>query len=170
MGNPDSLRFLADNMLGSLARKLRLLGIDTAYNSDAEDSELKYLVRSQSRILLTRDTNLSKELGALAWQVTGKDAREEFLSIVQKLSAVRCQPDPFSRCLQCNDELVPLDSSKVRDKVPPYVLESRDTFFACPSCERVYWEGTHSKRMGEEVEWMEKVLEEEKRGKGEEGK
>lgn len=146
-------------MLGSLAKKLRLLGIDTAYSSDADDSELKYLVRFQSRILLTRDTNLSKELGALAWLVTGKDSREEFLSITKKLSAVDCQPDPFSRCLECNDELVLLDRTRVRDKVPPYVLESRDTFRGCPSCGRVYWEGTHSERMGEEVEWMKGKLE-----------
>ena len=169
MGNPDSLRFVADSMLGSLAKKLRLLGIDTAYISDADDSELKYLVRSQSRILLTRDMNLSRNLGGLAWQVSGKDVREEFLSITKKLSAVGCQPDPFSRCLECNDELITLESSNVRDKVPPYVLESRHSFHGCPSCGRVYWEGTHSERMEEEVEWMEKVLEEEKRGKGEEG-
>jgi uncharacterized protein with PIN domain len=158
MGNPVSLRFVADNMLGSLARKLRLLGIDTAYIRDTDDSELKYLVRSQSRILLTRDMNLSRNLGDLAWLVTGRNAREEFLSISKKLSIADCQPDPFSRCLECNEELVPLNSTRVRDKVPPYVLESKASFFGCPSCERVYWEGTHSKRMGEEVEWMKDVL------------
>jgi uncharacterized protein with PIN domain len=157
-------------MLGSLAKKLRLLGIDTAYISDTDDSELKYIVRSQSRILLTRDVNLSQNLGALAWLVNGSDAREEFLSIAERLSAVDCQPHAFSRCLECNDELVPLDSSSVREKVPPYVLESRDTFFGCPSCGRVFWHGTHSKRMGEEVEWMKGVLEKEKLGKGEERK
>jgi uncharacterized protein with PIN domain len=151
-------KFLADNMLGSLSRKLRLLGIDTAYLRDADDSKLKYLIRSEARILLTRDTNLSKNLGDLAWLVSGRDAREEFLSIADKLSAVGCQPDPFSRCLECNEELVPLNSTRVRDKVPPYVLELKTSFFGCPSCERVYWEGTHSKRMGEEVEWMKDVL------------
>ncbi len=114
--------------------------------------------------------NLSKNLGDLVLLVTGDNAREEFLSIAKRLSAVGIQPDPFSRCLECNDELVPLDRTRVRDKVPPYVLESKDSFNGCPSCGRVYWEGTHSERMEEEVEWMEKVLEEEKRGKGEKGK
>ncbi|MCK5352168.1 hypothetical protein KAJ77_06300, partial [bacterium] len=134
---------MADKMLGSLAKKLRLLGIDTVYLKDTDDSELKYLVRSQSRILLTRNMNLSRNLGDLAWLITGNDAREEFLSIIQKLSAIDRQPDPFSRCLQCNDELVPLDRTRVRDKVPPYVLESKNSFHGCPSCGRVYWEGTH---------------------------
>ena len=154
----DKLKFLADTMLGSLAKKLRLLGIDTAYAGDADDGKLKFLVRSQGRILLTRNINLAKSLGDLAWPVTGKDAREEFLSIAKRLSAIGCQPDPFSRCLECNDELIPLDSSRVRDKVPPYVMESRDTFLGCPFCERVYWKGTHRERMGKEVKWMRGVL------------
>ena len=170
MSKPDLPRFIADAMLGSLAKKLRLLGIDTAYNSDADDSELKYLVRSQSRILLTRDMNLSRNLGDLAWLITGKDAREEFLSIAQKLSAVGCQPGPFSLCLDCNDRLQSIEPSKALDKVPPYIYRSKKTFTRCPSCGKVFWEGTHRERMGEEVEWMEKVLEEEKRGKGEKGK
>ena len=162
MDKPSRPKFIADTMLGSLARKLRLLGIDIAYIRDADDSEIKYLIRSQNRILLTRDMNLSKNLGDLVLLVTGDNAREEFLSIAKRLSAVGIQPDPFSRCLECNDELVPLDSSSVRDKIPPYVLESSDTFFGCPSCGRVYWEGTHNKRMGEESFWMKRVLEEEK--------
>jgi uncharacterized protein with PIN domain len=141
-------------MLGSLAKKLRLLGIDTAYIRDADDSEIKYLVRSQNRILLTRDINLSRNLGDLAWQVTGEDAREEFLSIVQKLSAFGCQPFPFSLCLDCNDRLQSIEPSEADGKVPPYIFRSKKTFTRCPSCGKIFWEGTHSKRMGEEVEWM----------------
>ena len=158
MGQSSSPRFLADTMLGSLARKLRLLGIDTLYISDADDSELKYLVRSQSRILLTRDVNLSRNLGDLAWQVSGKDAREEFFSIAERLGPLSDQVEPFSRCLHCNDLLLSLESSEAYGKVPPYIYHSKKTFSRCPSCGKVFWEGTHSKRMGEEVEWMKDIL------------
>ena len=158
MSKLEPPRFIADTMLGSLVKKLRLLGVDTTYVSDADDSQLKYLVRNQNRILLTRNIDLSRSLDDHAWPVTGKDVREEFLSIAKRLSAIGCQPDPFSRCLECNDELVPLDSARVIDKVPPYVLETRDAFLGCPFCERVYWKGTHRERMGKEVRWMRKVL------------
>ena len=151
-------RFLADTMLGSLAKKLRLLGIDTAYSNDTDASELKYLARSQGRILLTRNLVLAKNMGELAWLVTGYNAREEFLSVANSLSAIDFHIDPFSRCLKCNNELVLLESSSVREKIPPYVLEAKESFYGCPSCERVYWEGTHRERMKEEVEWMKVVL------------
>ena len=170
MDNPDSLRFVADIMLGSLAKKLRLLGIDTAYTSEADDSELKYLVRSQGRILLTRNMNLSKNLGDLAWFVTGKDVWEEFLSIVKRLMPFNDQFEPFSRCLECNDLVLSIKPSEADGKVPPYIYRSKKTFSRCPSCGKVFWEGTHSERMREEIEWMRGVLEEEKRGNGEEGK
>lgn len=159
MDNPDSLRFVADNMLGSLARKLRLLGIDTAYVSDADNSELKYLVRFQSRILLTRDVNLSKNLGELSWLVTGKDAREEFLSIAERIKPFSDQFEPFSRCLDCNDLLLPMGPSDAEGRVPPFIYQSKKTFYGCPSCGKIFWEGTHSDRMGEEVSWMRGVLE-----------
>jgi len=170
MGNPDSLRFVADNMLGTLAKKLRLLGIDTAYINNADDSELKYLVRSQSRILLSRDVNLTKNLGDLAWLVTGKDVREEFLSIVKRLMPFNDQIELFSRCLECNDLLLPMKPSEAGGKVPPYIYQSKKTFSRCPSCGKIFWEGTHSERMRGEVKWMKKILEVEKRGKEEEGK
>ncbi len=154
----DKLKFLADTMLGSLAKKLRLLGIDTAYFNVIDDSALKYIVRSESRILLTRNFTLSKELSDLAWSVTGNDARKEFLSIAECLSTAGCQPDPFSICLDCNETLLSIDPSMADGKVPPYIYQSKTTFSRCPSCEKVFWEGTHRKKMEKEVEWMKEQI------------
>ena len=158
----DKLKFLADTMLGSLAKKLRLLGIDTAYISDPDDSELKYLVRSQTRILLTRDLNLSKKMGDLAWPVTGKDVREEFLSVVEKLKPFSDLLVPFSLCLDCNDLLLSMELSEAQGKVPPFIYQSQKIFSHCPSCGKVFWKGTHGKRMGEEIARMKEALEREK--------
>ena len=158
----DKLKFLADTMLGSLAKKLRLLGIDTAYISDPDDSELKYLVRSQGRILLTRDLNLSRSMGDLAWSVIGKDAREEFLSIAEKLKSFSDLLVPFSRCLDCNNPLQSMELSEALGKVPPFIYQSQKIFSHCPSCGKVFWKGTHGKRMGEEIARMKEALEREK--------
>ena len=154
----DKLKFLADTMLGSLAKKLRLLGIDTVYISDPDNSELKYLVRSQTRILLTRNLNLSRSMGDLAWFVTGKDPREEFLSIAEKLKPFSDLLVPFSLCLDCNDPLQSMELSEAQGRVPPFILQSQNFFPHCPSCEKFFWEGTHKGRMEKEVEWMEGVL------------
>jgi len=170
MSKADQPRFIADTMLGSLARKLRLLGIDTAYISDAEDSELKYLVRSQGRILLTRDTDLSGSLGGNAWPVNGSNARQEFASIGEKLKPFNKLMKPFSRCLECNDLLVSIDPAEAKRKVPPYIYRSKKIFYRCPSCEKVFWEGTHCDGMRGEISWMKSVLGEGPRGKGEEGR
>ncbi len=152
------MKFLADSMLGSLAKKLRLLGIDTVYASDADDGELRYLVRSRAMILLTKDRSLARSLGDQALLVEGTDVRSEFLSVARKLPVLSLNIDPFSRCLQCNEALVGMTPAQVRGKVPPYVLRSQKHFSGCPACGKVFWQGTHSEGMKREVEWMESVL------------
>jgi len=163
-------RFIADTMLGTLARKLRLLGVDSSYFSGVENGELKYRARSQSRILLTKDTTLARTLGESAWLVSGDNVKEEFLSITERLAPFSDDIVPLSRCLDCNEPLITIDISEAVGKVPPYILTSKTHFSKCFSCGKVFWEGTHSESMGEEVKWMRGVLEEERRGRGEEGK
>ena len=146
-------------MLGSLSKKLRMLGIDTAYAWDAKDGKIKYLVRSQGRILLSRNARLVAQLGGRAWLVTGADTREEFVSVAPALAAAGCRSAPMSRCLSCNDPLVPIDPASARDKVPPHVLEKGVDLVSCPACGKVYWQGSHADRMQGEIEWMKEQLE-----------
>lgn len=151
-------RFIVDSMLGSLARKLRLLGIDTAYVRDASDSELKYIVRSEDRILLTADEALAHSLKDRAFLVTGNTLRAQLLSLAGRVPVPEGLPLPFSRCLECNVPLKAIDPAEARGKVPPYVSQSRETFSSCASCGRVFWEGTHRDRMEREVEWMMEMI------------
>jgi uncharacterized protein with PIN domain len=151
-------KFIADAMLGTLAKRLRLLGIDTVYLNDAHNGELKYLTRSQDRILLTRDVNLAGVLGDHAWLVTGRGVREELLSITERLAPFGDKIIPFSRCLDCNEPLTTIQASETGGKVPPYILSSKTHFSRCSSCGKVFWEGTHRKRMVEEVKWMREQL------------
>jgi len=53
-------RFVADVMLGSLSRWLRLFGFDTLYSNDFDDRELIKISIQDDRILLTRDHSLAR--------------------------------------------------------------------------------------------------------------
>lgn len=150
-------------MLGSLARKLRMLGIDTLFLKDVPDSELKFLVRSQSRILLSRDCRLVKALGSRAWQVTGANVREEFLSIASSLAAGGCRLSPMSLCLICGGKLIPVSLASAGSKVPPYILERGLNLSGCSGCGKIFWHGTHWKRMEEEIRWMEGEIDKRRR-------
>jgi uncharacterized protein with PIN domain len=154
----SQLRFIADTMLGTLARRLRMLGIDTLFLRDAEDSELKYFVRSQDRILLTKDNQLVQQIIGNAWLVQGFNAREEFASISSQLSTASCKLELLSLCLECNSRLEQVEGHKHRLKIPPYVLAEEKRFMGCPGCGKVYWEGTHGSNMKDEVSWMKRKV------------
>ena len=52
--------FLADAMLGSIARKLRIFGFDTLYVAHAHDDEILKIGIAEDRIILTCDKELFK--------------------------------------------------------------------------------------------------------------
>ena len=52
--------FIVDAMLGNLAKKLRVLGYDSAYFSSIEDEKLVSIAKNEKRIILTKDERLCK--------------------------------------------------------------------------------------------------------------
>lgn len=145
----QNLRLLADGMLGRLARWLRLLGYDTAYDNHADDAELARCARAEGRILLTRDRELSRRRG-LRTLLIRSEVLEEQVQEVQ--NAVGPPPHPaLSRCTVCNTTLEPVASSEIADLVPPYILRTQTEFHRCPGCGRIYWPGTHLHRMQEQL-------------------
>jgi len=141
----ESLRLLADGMLGRLAKWLRLLGYDTAYDNAATDPELAHQARAENRVLLTRDRELSARRG-LRTLLIESEVLEEQVHEVQ--NALGPPPHPsLSRCAVCNAALEPVSPEEVADRVPPYVRRNQSDFQRCPGCGRVYWPGTHLQTM-----------------------
>ncbi len=140
-------RFLLDGMLGTLARRLRLLGLDAAFLPDAPDDRLLFLALNQGRVLLTRDRALAARLPRRSMLVSGEGIDEEFGSVAPLLRPFRSRLRPFSRCLACGGEPAPLSRDKARGLVPVYVHLTAPSFTRCPGCGRVYWEGTHTRGM-----------------------
>ena len=142
------MKLLCDHMLGSLARWLRLMGYDTAYPEPGPDRDLIDRARKEGRILLTRD----KELAA---RVTGavqvrSDELEVQIREVAGVLGLRLA-DPLSRCSLCNEVLVPALPEDVKGLVPEAVRSRHQEFWRCPSCKRVYWQGSHWDKMVERL-------------------
>jgi uncharacterized protein len=143
---PEALRqtrFVVDVHLGKLARMLRLLGFDVAYDTAATDEGLAGISCSERRILLTRDRGLLKRSAVThGYWVRSSEALEQTTEVVGRFhlsGAAR----PFTRCLCCNGLLEDVEKARVESLLPPRVRDAREGFRRCPGCGRVYWQGRH---------------------------
>lgn len=138
-----TVRFVADNHLGRLARFLRLLGLDTSYQNDWDDPELVRISTSQQRILLTRDIGLLKH-GPVThgYWIRATDPREQVTEVVRRFHLAR-HLTPFTRCMACNGKLVPVTKKEIAHRLPPRTSRHVDDFRLCSSCDKVYWQGAH---------------------------
>jgi uncharacterized protein with PIN domain len=146
------VRFLADSNVGRLARWLRALGYDAAYEPHIEDAALVRRALGEGRILLTRDLDLTQRRVIASGQLKAillKDdgVRDQLRQVARELELDAVQA--LSRCLECNLELEPRTPAEVAERVPPYVRKTQDRYSECPRCGRVYWAGTHWARMHE---------------------
>jgi uncharacterized protein with PIN domain len=140
-------RFVADAHLGGLARLLRLAGFDTLFENDYADDVLVSLAIDQGRIILSRDRELLKRREIThGCYVRALKPPLQFCEIAERL-ALRSRMRPFSRCLVCNGSLQPIRKAAVIDRLPPAVALHHETFAGCDGCGRIYWAGSHWRRM-----------------------
>jgi uncharacterized protein with PIN domain len=138
-------RFVADAMLGRLARWLRILGYDTLYDPEWSDTRLARLARAEDRILLTRDLDLAKRRGLRAIVIADENLPAQLAQLHRELGIKAAAP--LSRCPICNEPLEEIPQDRAWGQVPPYVFCTQQEFRLCPACNRFYWRGTHWERM-----------------------
>ena len=150
------LRFLLDVHLGTLARRLRLLGVDTAYEStDIGDPALAARSAAEQRVMLSRDRGLlrRRELwaGGFVYSTRPEDQLRDVLD--------RFQPElrPWTRCTACNGLLREATKEEVADQLKHGTQRSYDVFAQCTKCGRAYWKGAHHEQL---VAIVERALEE----------
>lgn len=145
-------RFLADAMLGTLARWLRTLGLDVLYDAALDDSEIVGLARREGRTILTRDSRLILRRDAADHVFVRSEAVEEQIRQVLDEKGLEIDRDDImGRCLRCNEPLIELSAATAAARVPPYVARTQKRFRLCPCCDRVYWPATHVDRMLERL-------------------
>ncbi|MFH9861662.1 Mut7-C RNAse domain-containing protein [Streptomyces sp. NPDC017202] len=145
------LRFLLDVHLGTLARRLRLLGVDTAYESaDIGDPALAARSAAERRVMLSRDRGLlrRRELWAGAF-VYSTGPEEQLRDVLDRFAP---ELRPWTRCTACNGLLREATKEEVTDQLEGGTRKSYDVFARCPDCGRAYWKGAHHEQLEAIVE------------------
>jgi uncharacterized protein len=148
----SAMRFLCDEMLVRLARLLRAAGYDTYLAANAEkDEALLKIARNEGRILLTKDKRLAaaaeESVIIKGWHVEA-EARCLTDSVVMDWDYA-----PFTRCVMDNARLRDATTAEV-ERMPPKARQGPGPFRACPACGRLYWPGSHVRRMGSRLKGL----------------
>ncbi|WP_084517602.1 Mut7-C RNAse domain-containing protein [Microtetraspora niveoalba] len=142
-----SARFLLDVHLGTLARRLRVVGVDAAYRNDLDDDVLVERANAERRVLLTQDRGLLRRRALwLGAYVRGSRPDEQLADVLERFAPPLA---PWTRCTACNGPLVAAGKAEVERRLPPGTRRTYETFARCRACHRVYWRGAHGGRLEE---------------------
>ena len=148
------MKFIADNMLGRLAKWLRIMGYDTAYSSSISDGELLQRAAAEKRIILTRNHRLVTRAASCRLILVRYDnIWEQLRQVVRELN-LNLREHVMTRCSVCNCKLVSVDRESIEGKVADYIFQTQQEFSRCPQCGRIYWKGSHYQRIRERLCWI----------------
>ena len=156
----NEIKFIVDNNVGKLAKWLRIMGYDSVFFADIDDSRMVARALAEDRVILTRDTEIMKRrvvtIGRLkAILLTSEESEEQLRKVIETLN-LDCQFSPFTICLECNQPLVEKSKDEVKDRVPAHVFQTQNQYMECPTCQRIYWRGTHWEAMSRKLERLKK--------------
>lgn len=140
---PRPLRLVCDVHLGALARRLRLLGLDTRYARDADDAWLADVAAAERRVLCSRDRGLLSRRAVVHGMLPRSDDPDRQVREVAARFPVARDAAPHTRCVRCNGLLRAAAREEVAEEVPPRSLAAFDRFARCGDCGQVFWSGSH---------------------------
>jgi len=142
------MKFICDDNLGKLARYLRLMGFDTVFITPISDAQLIATALKENRLIITRDRRLAERIESERVAIVDTDFPDkQLLEVLAKFNPPIERQQFFSRCLICNEPCHEISPDDIKDKVFPYILRTKSQFRQCPKCQRIFWQGSHYKRM-----------------------
>ncbi len=151
---PSQARFIADRMLGRLARYMRLMGYDVSYPPPSSDARLIAAAKEEGRVLLTRDHAIALRNGPRAGNPTVVDIRSSQIlnQLAQLAEEGWITHFRKPRCSLCNSSLGAIAAWEARHLLAPFTVATRDNYLLCTYCNTIFWEGSHWERFREGVE------------------
>jgi uncharacterized protein with PIN domain len=148
----NAIEFVADGHLGKLARDLRLLGFDIAYDRDADDRQLLAIMRASNRALLTRDRRLLMHaIVQHGYYLRSQNPINQTIEVLRRF-ALFSVIAPFTRCLRCNAPLRKVAKADVIQKLEPLTKIYYEQFRRCTGCDQIYWAGSHFSKLQKRLE------------------
>lgn len=141
------VRFMTDVHLGTLTRYLRMLGFDTFYGQHLSDQDMIAKAIVEERILLTRDIGILKNSQVTHGYFLRNTAPQKQLKELIHRFDLKGKMAPFTRCLVCNERLISVKKDEIEKSLLEDTKRYYQTFFQCPNCKRIYWEGSHHAHM-----------------------
>ena len=149
-----SPRFAADRNLRKTARWMRLLGFDVWCARTETTSVLIEKCAQNRRIILSRDKNLLKQKTVTrGYYVRSNIMKTQIREILNRFDLWN-QLKPFTRCMECNSMLLPVNKEACTGLLPDKAAQYFDRFQQCRGCGKIYWEGSHYHRMFEQIEMI----------------
>ncbi len=146
--------FLVDINVGKLARLLRMSGIDTWYDPELNETDLARNAVTADRILLSRNRDLlQRKIITWGHLVRAEQPEEQLLEVIT-IFGLQKMIKPFSRCLECNTLLQPVEKSTILHRLEPLTRKYYHTFRRCPACDQIYWKGSHQQHMGQTMQQL----------------
>lgn len=140
-------RFLLDNHLGKLTTYLRILGFDAYYQNNLQDEDLIESLKMDSRILVTRDRRLlMRKVVLQGYCVRSLEPEIQAYEVLKRFQ-LKGNITPFHRCLRCNSLLQSVEKEPLLPRLQPLTRQYFDEFRICPTCDQVYWKGSHYEHM-----------------------
>lgn len=142
-------RFVVDAMLGKLAKWLRILGFDTRYERLDRPQQLEHY-RKEGFYIITRKQRWMHQ--DHVYFLSSNDSMDQLKEVIAQIPIAFQEVRLLHRCIVCNHELERLPRDLAFGQVPDYIFETNILFFQCTKCSRVYWPGSHPKRMMERLQ------------------
>lgn len=150
----EEVRFITDPDLFPLCRALRMLGFDALNRGNLSPSQALEKAIEERRVWVrSSQESLNLQYGIRYFIVSSSDVPGQ-LEELDRQFALKDRVNPFARCLKDNTLIREIPKQAVGDRAPEKILQTRNQFFECPVCGRIYWHGSHLKRMARRLrEW-----------------
>ncbi|MFO7446078.1 MAG: Mut7-C RNAse domain-containing protein [Ignavibacteriaceae bacterium] len=144
-------RFVLDVHLGSLAKYMRMAGLDTEYGNNFSDEDIVKISLNERRAILTKDVGLLKRNEVTHGYFVRSSGPEDQLKEIIERFHLQKEIKEFTRCLICNSLIREIDKNSIIDRLPEKVKNYHKDFYICSRCNKIYWKGTHFDNMSKTI-------------------